>query len=134
MRVINKIIVHCTATKEGQDFDIEDVRNWHVEGNGWRDVGYHYVVKLDGTIQLGRPLEVAGAHCKGHNEDSIGVCYVGGLDGFGEPCDTRTTEQVDSLGALIYTLVHTFPGSEVYGHRDFANKACPSFDARKEYQ
>ena len=134
MRVINKIIVHCTATKEGRDFDIEDVRNWHVEGNGWRDVGYHYLVKLDGTIQLGRPLEVAGAHCKGHNEDSIGVCYVGGLDGFGEPCDTRTTEQVDSLGALIYTLVHTFPGSEVYGHRDFANKACPSFDARKEYQ
>lgn len=134
MRVINKIIVHCTATKEGQDFDIEDVRNWHVEGNGWRDVGYHYLVKLDGTIQLGRPLEVAGAHCKGHNEDSIGVCYVGGLDGFGEPCDTRTTEQVDSLGALIYTLVHTFPDSEVYGHRDFADKACPSFDARKEYQ
>ena len=134
MRDINKIIVHCSATKEGENFDIEDIRNWHVEGNGWRDVGYHYVVKLDGTIQRGRPLEVVGAHCKGHNSDSIGVCYVGGLDGFGEPCDTRTPEQVDSLGALIYTLVHIFPGSKVYGHRDFANKACPSFDAKEEYK
>ena len=118
MRRIDKIIVHCSATKEGQEFDVEDIRRWHVDGNGWKDVGYHYVIKLDGQIQFGRPLERAGAHAKGHNETSIGICYIGGLDGEGQPCDTRTSEQDESLELLIAYLTRVFPGIELYGHND----------------
>jgi N-acetylmuramoyl-L-alanine amidase len=133
MRKIDKIIVHCSATKEGQEFDVEDIRRWHVDGNGWKDVGYHYVIKLDGQIQLGRPLEQAGAHVKGHNETSIGICYVGGLDGEGQPCDTRTGEQDESLELLIAYLTRVFPGIELYGHNEFSSKSCPCFDVKSAY-
>lgn len=133
MRKIDKIIVHCSATKEGQEFDVEDIRRWHVDGNGWKDVGYHYVIKLDGQIQFGRPLEQAGAHAKGHNETSIGICYIGGLDGEGHPCDTRTSEQDESLELLIAYLTRVFPGIELYGHNEFSNKSCPCFDVKSAY-
>ena len=133
MRAIDKIIVHCSATKEGKHFSASDIRRWHVEGNGWKDIGYHYVVLLDGRIELGRPLQEAGAHVKGHNANSIGVCYIGGLDGEGNACDTRTNEQDESLEVLMATLLRIFPGAELYGHNEFSNKACPSFDVKKEY-
>ena len=135
MRTIDKIVVHCSATPEGKHFDVEDIRDWHVNGNGWRDVGYHFVVLLDGQIQIGRRLDIAGAHVKGHNKDSIGVCYIGGMnEAMTEPKDTRTDEQRDSLEVLLATLVRMFPGADIYGHRDFSNKACPSFDAKSEYK
>jgi N-acetylmuramoyl-L-alanine amidase len=134
MRDINKIIVHCSATKDGQHYDIDDIRSWHVNGNGWSDVGYHFVVLLDGRIQIGRPLEKMGSHCKGQNKTSIGVCYIGGLDSSGKYRDTRTYEQRESLEVLIATLVRMFPDSDVFGHNNFSSKACPCFDAHEEYK
>ena len=133
-RKINKIIVHCTATPECREIDITDVRRWHVEERGWSDVGYHFLVLLDGTIQEGRPLERSGAHTKGHNHDSIGIAYVGGMDADMKLAkDTRTEEQKESLVNLLCELKDTY-GGEIYGHRDFSSKECPSFDAKKEYE
>ena len=132
MRSIDKIIVHCSATREGQLVTVQQIRQWHLQRN-FADIGYHYVIYLDGTVHKGRPLEKAGAHCKGHNAHSIGICYVGGLDRQGKPKDTRTAAQKAALLSLIRELKHRFPGATVHGHREFANKACPCFDAKKEY-
>lgn len=134
MRAIKKIIVHCADTPEGRDDRAADIKRWHTEERGWSDIGYHYVVDLDGTIEPGRPVEKAGAHCTGHNADSIGVCYVGGCDKKMQPKDTRTDAQKASLLLLLKYLVAKYPGVTIYGHRDFANKSCPSFDAKKEYE
>ena len=135
MRKINKLIVHCTATPEFKDFTLEDVRGWHVKGNGWSDIGYHYLIKLDGTVELGRPVKKPGAHVAGHNKDSIGIAYVGGMDKHMEEwIDTRTDEQKDSLFNLLMDLKFEFPNAVVYGHNDFTDKkVCPCFDAKKEY-
>lgn len=133
MRNVNEIILHCSATKEGMDFNINDIRRWHVNGNGWEDVGYHYIIKLDGEIQKGRDIEKVGAHCKGRNKHSIGICYIGGLDGDGKPKDTRTDKQKASMYMLIERLRNRFGNIPVYGHNKFANKSCPCFDAEKEY-
>ncbi len=137
MRKINKIIVHCADTPEGRDDKAADIKRWHTlpppKGNGWKDIGYHYVIDLDGTIEPGRPIEVAGAHCTGYNADSIGICYVGGCDAKMQPKDTRTEEQKASLVLLLKYLVAKYPGAKIYGHRDFSSKACPSFDAKTEY-
>ena len=133
MRKINEIIVHCTATKEGQHFTVDDVRRWHLERK-FVDIGYHYLVLLDGTIQEGRPIETIGAHCVGHNAHSIRVCYVGGLDKNGKADDTRTPEQKASLLHLLTELKQHYPAVTIHGHRDFAPKACPCFDATQEYK
>jgi N-acetylmuramoyl-L-alanine amidase len=134
MRKINKIIIHCTATPEGRDVSISDVRRWHVEDRGWRDIGYHFLIQRDGTIDEGRPIEQTGAHTKGHNWDSIGIAYVGGMSkDMTDPKDTRTEEQKDALVDLLCQL-HDCYGGKIYGHRDFSSKACPSFDAKSEYE
>ena len=134
MRKITEIIVHCSATAEGKDFGAADIDRWH-RAQGWDCIGYHYVVKIDGTVQEGRPIERIGAHCKGHNANSIGVCYIGGLTADGkEPKDTRTAAQKAALLSLIRRLKSNYPGAKVYGHRDFARKACPCFEAREEYE
>ena len=134
MRRINYIIIHCTATREGQPFTLDDVECWHRQ-RGWRQCGYHYVIRLDGTIEKGRAEEDIGAHCKGHNHDSIGVCYVGGLDSDGRPCDTRTSEQRRAMHALVKELRVAYPGAEVVGHRDLpgVKKSCPCFDVPSEF-
>ena len=132
MRSIDKIIVHCSATREGQHVTVQQIRQWHLQRN-FADIGYHYVVYLDGTVHKGRPLEKAGAHSKGHNAHSIGICYAGGLDRQGKPKDTRTAAQKAALLSLIRELRQRFPRATVHGHREFANKACPCFDAKKEY-
>ena len=132
MRSIDKIIVHCSATREGQHVTVQQIRQWHLQRN-FADIGYHYVIYLDGTVHKGRPLEKAGAHCKGYNAHSIGICYVGGLDRQGKPKDTRTAAQKAALLTLIRELRQRFPHATVHGHREFANKACPCFDAKKEY-
>ena len=133
MRLIDKIIIHCSATPEGRDVSTEEIRQWHLD-RGWSDIGYHYVIEIDGTVGDGRPVEISGAHAKGHNAESIGVCYVGGVDADMEPKDTRTQEQKEALDDLIRDLLEEYPDAEVYGHRDFSEKACPSFDAREEYR
>ena len=133
MRSIDKIIVHCSATREGQHVTVQQIRQWHLQRN-FADIGYHYVIYLDGTVHKGRPLEKAGAHCKGYNAHSIGICYVGGLDRQGKPKDTRTAAQKAALLSLIRELRQRFPRATVHGHREFANKACPCFDAKKEYK
>lgn len=133
-RVITEIIVHCTATKAGQDYTVDDIRRWHKQ-QGWSDIGYHYVVYRDGSIHKGRPVDMIGAHCSGHNTHSIGVVYIGGLgrDGI-MPRDTRTVAQAEGLRRLIMELRRLYPNASIFGHRDFAPKACPCFDARNEYK
>ena len=159
MRNINKIIVHCSATPEGKAFSVDDIRRWHLK-RGFADIGYHFVIYLDGSVHVGRPLAKAGAHCKGHNAHSVGVCYIGGCEAHSQkPKDTRTEEQKRSLVRLITELRQQFPNASVHGHSEFtcqrgkyeagfnisecsrectackfANKACPSFNAREEYK
>ena len=133
-RSINEIIVHCTATQEGKDYTANDIRKWH-QSQGWSDIGYHYIVRLDGTIENGRNVNIAGAHCTGHNTHSIGVVYVGGVSADGKtPKDTRTDAQRVALKMLLIELKRLYPQAKIHGHRDFANKACPSFDATNEYK
>lgn len=133
MRKIDEIIVHCSATPRGRDVKAAEIDRWHRE-RGFRCIGYHYVIRLDGTVERGRRESETGAHCKGHNARSIGVCYVGGLSTDGNAAlDTRTDEQRVALTELIMELKERYPGARVYGHRDFANKECPCFDARREF-
>ena len=133
MRKINLIIVHCSATLEGKDFTVDDIMRWH-KARGFKTIGYHYVIYRDGTIHGGRPVSEEGAHCAGHNANSIGVCYIGGLAADGKtPKDTRTDAQKSSLHNLLSQLKKSYPNAAIRGHRDFAAKACPSFDATKEY-
>lgn len=133
-RRITEIIVHCTATPEGRECSVKEIRQWHL-ARGFSDIGYHYVIHLDGSLENGRDVDLSGAHCTGHNTNSIGVCYVGGCGKDGKtPKDTRTEEQKVVLLSLLFDLKKMYPGAKIYGHRDFANKACPSFDARKEFQ
>lgn len=133
MREIKEIIIHCADTPEGRDNKAADIKRWHLQ-RGFNDIGYHYVIDLDGTIEIGRPIEQAGAHCQGHNAHSIGICYVGGADAKMQPKDTRTEAQKDSLLCLLRFLRLIFKDAPIYGHRDFAQKACPSFDAKTEYE
>lgn len=139
-RVINKIIVHCSATAEGKDYTTAQIKQWHL-ARGFSDIGYHYVVYRDGSVHVGRSESKVGAHCTGYNSHSIGVCYVGGCDavkrlpdGQLAPKDTRTSAQKAALVELLRTLKAKYPNATIHGHREFANKACPSFDAFNEYK
>ncbi|MDE5786811.1 MAG: N-acetylmuramoyl-L-alanine amidase [Duncaniella sp.] len=133
MRKIDMIIVHCTATPRGRNVTVDDIDRWH-RLRGFDGIGYHFVVSLDGTVAEGRPVERVGAHCKGYNSHSIGVAYVGGVERDGvTPADTRTDAQRKSLRELIERLKREYGIDSVHGHRDFAAKACPSFDATAEY-
>ena len=133
-RNINLIIVHCSATAEGKDFTVKDIRNWNLK-RGFNDIGYHYVIYRDGSVNKGRDESVIGAHCAGKNSNSIGVCYIGGLASDNKtPKDTRTEAQKKALLKLLKELKEKYPKASIHGHRDYANKACPSFDATKEYK
>lgn len=133
MRKINEIIVHCTATPEGKDFHVSDIDRWHRE-RGWKSCGYHYVVTLDGKIESGRKESEVGAHASGHNKNSIGVVYVGGLSKDGTPKDTRTPEQKEALWKLLCALLCKYPNAHIMGHNECSSKACPCFDCQKEYK
>ena len=132
------IILHCSATREGQDVKAKTIKQWHKD-RGFDDIGYHYVIDLDGTIEKGREEDLVGAHCKGHNATSIGICYVGGCDKNMKPKDTRTPEQKRSMLSLVRKLVNKYkiPVTQIWAHHDFdKHKACPSFDIsefRKDY-
>lgn len=130
-RRINDIIIHCTATPAGRDYTVDDIRRWHRE-RGWSDIGYHYVVYRDGSIHNGRDVDISGAHCQGHNANSIGIVYVGGMTADNAlPKDTRTQAQKDSLQLLVYLMKKLYFGVSFHGHRDYdKGKACPSFDVK----
>lgn len=133
-RNIKEIIVHCTATKEGKDFTVDDIRSWH-KAQGWKDIGYHYVIYRDGSIHEGRDVDISGAHCSGHNSHSIGVVYIGGLDENGKPKDTRTEEQKEALFFMMQSLKVLYPSATIHPHYEFnSNKACPCFDVKEEYK
>lgn len=141
-RKITELIVHCSATPEGRDYSVNDIRYWHRK-RGFNDIGYHYVIYRDGTVALGRDVDLQGAHCArgGHNKNSIGICYIGGLENKPgiptskqAPKDTRTDAQKAALLSLLLDLKKLYPEAKVYGHHDFEpNKACPCFDAKKVY-
>lgn len=132
MRQINRIIIHCTATPEGRHHTVADVRRWHKE-RGFTDIGYHFLIQLDGSIEKGRPIEQVGAHVKGHNSDSIGVVYVGGCDKNMKPKDTRTPMQKLALRGKVSELLEDYPNATVHGHNEFdKGKACPSFNVQTD--
>ncbi len=134
MRHIKRIIIHCSDTPEGRDDTADDIDRWH-RAKGYNGIGYHYVVRLDGTIETGRPLKRPGAHCKGYNKSSIGICYIGGRSSdMKRYIDTRTAKQRAALRTLLTDLRRRFPQAAILGHRDLARKACPSFDAKAEYK
>lgn len=134
MRDIDKIIVHCSATPEGRHTTVDEIRQWHLQ-RGWKDIGYHYVIYLDGTIHRGRPESVVGAHCSGYNKNSIGVCYIGGVAKDGKtPKDTRTEGQKRALIEVLKRLKKAYPKATLHGHNEFASKACPSFNVKEEYK
>lgn len=153
MNKIDAIVIHCSATRAGQDVRAADIDKWHKE-RGFAMIGYNYVIDLDGTVEVGRPLNRDGAHCNtaglsgvSYNKHSIGICYVGGLDAFGNPADTRTPEQKLALSNLVYKLMDEYPIVEVIGHRDASPdkngdgvisrnewiKQCPCFDVKSEF-
>ena len=133
MRTIRQIILHYSETPEGKDFGSKDIDLWHKQ-KGWKGIGYHYVIKLDGTIEIGRPLDQIGSHCHGQNKDSIGICYIGGKRN-AYLCDTRNKAQKESLNKLIKELRDMFSDNHllVFGHNDYSDKVCPGFDAKREY-
>lgn len=152
---VDAIVIHCSATRAGQDVRAADIDKWHKE-RGFKMIGYHYVIDLDGTVETGRPLTMAGAHCntagtsgRSYNQHSIGICYVGGLDKNGKPADTRTDAQKLAIAKLIYDeLLPAFPNvTDILGHRDASPdkngdgvisknewiKECPCFSVRSEF-
>lgn len=147
MREIKYIVLHCSATKEGQKVTVEQIDKWH-RARGFRKIGYHFLILLDGEIRKGREITETGAHVAGSNANSIGICYVGGLDANGKPKDTRTEQQKAALYYLLQQLREQFPKAQILGHRDFSPdlngngiiepwewmKACPCFDAKAEYK
>lgn len=132
MRTITLLIVHCSAVRPNQTSSAAQIDQWHKK-RGWKCIGYHYVIRRDGSIERGRPESMVGAHCLNHNQHSIGICYEGGLDANGKAADTRNPEQKTALRALLVELKQSYPRALIMGHNVFANKACPCFDAAKEY-
>lgn len=146
-RVITDIVIHCTATKPGLDYTANDIRKMH-RAQGWSDIGYHYIVRLNGAVEQGRDVDMIGAHVSGHNAHSIGIAYVGGINSRGKAEDTRTEAQKASLLALLVELRKLYPRAKISGHRDFSRdlnhdgvispdewiKECPCFNAADEYR
>lgn len=126
--VTNIIVIHCAATKPSMDIGLREIRQWHVQ-QGWLDVGYHYIIRRDGTVEIGRPHDVVGSHVKGHNFESLGICMVGGIDDAGKPQDNFTDTQWVALEGLVKEVSTVYPNARICGHRDLdSGKACPSFD------
>ena len=129
MRQIKRIIIHCSATKPDMDIGADEIGQWHKK-RGFNGIGYHDVIRRDGANESGRDIARSGAHCKGHNHDSIGICMVGGVDENGKPEGNFTLRQWRTLDSLVAGYQAKYPGITVHGHNEFSNKACPSFNAR----
>jgi N-acetylmuramoyl-L-alanine amidase len=135
VRYLRSIIIHCSATREGQDVSVETIRDWHTSPpRNWSDIGYHFVIGLDGTVFRGRPINKQGAHTRGQNADSIGICYIGGVDKDLNPKDTMTEIQDISLLELVKSLRLIFGELNLHGHNEYSSKACPSFDVQEKYK
>ncbi|MCZ4270875.1 N-acetylmuramoyl-L-alanine amidase [Maritalea porphyrae] len=132
MRKINELIWHCTATPQGRKTTVAEIDSWHKQ-RGWNGIGYHKVVHLDGTVSDGRPISKIGAHVKGKNTGTIGYVYVGGTDKAGKAKDTRTAAQKATMRRLTLEAIREYGLTKVTGHNQYANKACPCFDAQAEY-
>ena len=134
-RPIDYLIVHYTATPADMEVNADMVDQWHKQ-RGWNGIGYHFLIARDGTVEVGRDIAKAGAHCQAQNRnyDSIGICYAGGLDDEGNGCDNRTPEQKVALRAVLTALKAVFQNARICGHRDFSNTGCPGFDAEKEFK
>ena len=153
MKTIDSIVIHCSATREGVNYHASDIDRWHRQ-RGFQCIGYNYVIDLDGTVEIGRPLTMNGAHCsdsglsgRSYNSHSIGICYIGGLDKNGKAKDTRTREQIEAMHELVEFLMDRYPIVDVLGHRDASPdrngngiiepsewvKQCPCFNAQEEY-
>ncbi len=137
MNNIKYLVVHCSATPPTMNIGKEEIKQWHLE-RGWSDIGYHVVIRRNGVVEYGRPFDKMGAHIKGYNKNSLGVCLVGGVDDKGKPSNNFTERQFNTLGCVLTALEMLFPGASIRGHRDFpgVTKACPSFDVdlwRKSY-
>lgn len=140
-RAINLIAIHCTATVEGRPFTVDSIRSMH-KAQGWSDIGYHWLIGINGEVWAGRPESIQGSHIKGHNRDSIGICYVGGIGRDGKAKDTRTPAQKAALKALLQTKRTENTTAKIRGHRDMSPdldrdgkvephewlKMCPCFD------
>lgn len=124
------IFVHCSATKPSQDIGVETIRMWHKQ-QGWLDVGYHFIIKRDGTVEEGRPVDVIGSHVKDWNYKSVGVCLVGGINDKGNFEANFTPAQMHSLDVTLKSLKGKYPQAEIKAHHDVAPKACPSFDLQR---
>ena len=134
MRHVKRIILHCTATEPDQDIGVAEVRRWHTsEPLNWTDIGYHYLIRLDGKIERGRPVNLIGAHTKGHNHDSVGIAYAGGIK-HGDPFDTMNACQERCLLDLIFALRLVFGDIPVRGHNEYSTKACPSFIVNDKFK
>jgi len=135
-KATNFLVVHCSAWNpetRTQFTGVEDIREYHIKKNGWKDIGYHYVIRRDGTRELGRPTWAVGAHVEGENWQSLGICLVGGVDDAGQPANNFTPEQMTTLEHALVVLYQQYYGrAKVVGHHDFdgVKKACPSFDAK----
>ncbi len=132
MRDIKGIIIHCSATKPDMDIGVEEINKWHLM-RGWSGIGYHYVIRRDGKLENGRDIEKNGAHVKGHNKGTIGICLVGGIDSRQNPENNFTDAQFKTLQELIEGMVfepYVKGGAYIKGHNEFSSKACPSFNVQ----
>jgi N-acetylmuramoyl-L-alanine amidase len=137
MRKIKGIIIHCSATKPSMDIGVKEIKQWHTSApRNWRDIGYHFVIRRDGTLEEGRDIRENGAHCKGHNQNTIGICMVGGVteENVKIAEDNFTENQWYTLENLVENLVwkdYVEGGCFIKGHNELSSKACPSFDVQK---
>ena len=133
MRNISYIAIHCTATQP--EASIASIQNYWKNNLGWKNPGYHYIIDRFGNVVNLLPIELVSNGVQGYNSQTINISYVGGIDKSGKPKDTRTEAQKQSILKLLKELRVKFPKAKIQGHRDFPNvkKACPSFDAKKEY-
>ena len=127
MRAINRIIIHCSDSYHDMDIGVEEITRWH-KAKKFKTIGYHYVIRRDGILEIGRPVKESGAHLRGKNKDSIGVCFVGGKEGHGEQANNFTVEQMQIGRMLMSDLHKKYPKATFHGHNEFSNKPCPVFD------
>ena len=129
MRKINSLIIHCSATPPKMDIGVKEIRQWHIS-KGWSDIGYHVVIRRNGKIETGRPLEKAGAHCRGKNKHSIGICLIGGINKEQVPRNNFTKAQFKTLEKVVKKYDMIYDGLDIRGHSEFSKKACPSFNVQ----
>ena len=133
MRDIKAIVLHCSATPPGRDIGAAEIRKWH-KAKGWKDIGYHFVIRLSGKTELGRSITQAGSHVLGHNATTVGVCYIGGVDADMQPLDTMNAAQEAAFEKIVKTLRGQYGPLEIFGHNDFTDaKACPSFKVGEKF-